>query len=155
LGLGRADEKERLRVQQEIRKDLEGFLKAEQMKRLHEVILQNWTKNQLFSTASLLADEEVVKKLKLTDEQEKKIRAREKIEDVLTDEQKKEWTKLIGAPYTGTLRMTPTFGFPRMNMPPALQYLAADSVRADLKLSEKQQEQVAALVKKYEKAKAE
>src|SRR5262249_18459339 len=130
-------------------KELAEILKPEQVKRLREVLYQQMERIPV-GPMVLAGDDEFGKALKLTDDQKARMRARESLDAVLTADQKKEWKKLQGAPFAGTLVMSFPFR-PGVSIPERLQYLEQNPVRVDLKLTEKQRAGIEALRKEWEK----
>jgi hypothetical protein len=142
-----AEQDEQLKARE---KELADILKPEQVKRLREVLYQQIERIPV-GPMVLAGDDEVGKALKLTDDQKARMRARESLDAVLTADQKKEWKKLQGAPFTERLVMSFPFGT-IVNAPARLQYLAQNPVQVDLKLTDKQKSGLEALQKQWQQS---
>jgi len=78
--------------------EVAGVLTADQFKRFKEIRLQTLTRS---TTVMLPNYPDVVEELKLTEEQQDRLRVGVHLADVLTRKQKLLWEKMIGPPYKG------------------------------------------------------
>jgi hypothetical protein len=155
--MGLVDEKKLAEMAAEVEKELGGFLKPEQMKRLTEVLLQQYQRGSFpFSRLSLPRLVEVRKGLELTEEQLKKLGEafpRVQMESVLTEAQKAKWKEMLGKASDVRIGSGPGMGgFPGSNLPPELELLQARGAAEDLKLSAEQKEKLASIIKEFQEA---
>src|SRR5262249_40581516 len=132
-----ADEKKLAATAAAVEKQLAGILKPEQMKRLGQVLLQQYGKFP-FSPASLPRIVEAQKGLGLTKDQLEKLSGRGRrvaLESVLTEAQKAKWKEMLGKP-TDVRLGRGLDGFPglRTTLPGDSALLEDAEVAADLKL---------------------
>ncbi len=156
-----ADEKKLAELAAETEKELAGILKPEQMKRLAEVMLQQYQRGaRPFARASLGRFVEVRKGLELTEDQIKKLGAGgfplAALDSVLTDAQKAKWKEMLGK--ATEVRLVPggggPGGFGGGNLPAEIVLLNAKGVAEDLKFSADQKEKLAGIVKTFQEATA-
>ncbi|MGL4551386.1 MAG: hypothetical protein ACRC33_09375, partial [Gemmataceae bacterium] len=146
----RTDPDKRAALDKEIEKDL-AFLKPDQRKRLREVVIQTMT-SRAAGWRAVAADPVAAARLKLTAEQKTKLETGATVGDVLTAGQQKEWKEMLGAPFAGRLVATTALGggFGRaVALPVNVEYLQAEAVVAELRLTDGQEEKVKALAARW------
>ncbi len=135
---------------------LATFLTPEQVKRLGQVTFQQYGKPGAaisFSIGSLLRVSEFREGVGLTPAQRKKADApfgRLKLADFLTPAQMERWKAMCGPPTELLLSSADINRFARIDHP-EIVFLERSEVRADLKLSIAQQDELAAIGKAYRK----
>jgi hypothetical protein len=152
----RLTEKERAAQAAATEKELAAILKPEQMRRLGEVMLQQYERGQFpFAPASLPRFVEVRKGLQLTPVQLTELQGRRgNLAGVLTEAQKARWKEMLGKPSEAQL-VLPGWGGPGRGpaaprTTPELTFLQNADVQADLKLTAAQKGQLRDILKTYQ-----
>ena len=141
----------------ERKKELSTILKADQLKRLEEIALQQFVKSNFFK---FMANRNSLpffeKNFKLTKQQIQKLANGEDFVKTLTKDQSKVWQKLSGKPFVANLQVAPggfggRGGFVGRPTVPTLQFLQSEDVRTDLKFTVEQKKKYDTIVEGYDK----
>jgi hypothetical protein len=153
-----ADEKKMAELAAATEKELAAILKPEQMKRLVQVMLQQYGRGAFpFSPTVLPRFVEVRKGLGLTKDQLDKLSSRgvgprgSGLESVLTEAQKAKWKEMLGKA-TEVRLMPPGFSGFGTSLPPDVALLQNAGVAADLKFTAAQKEKLTGIGKAYQEA---
>jgi hypothetical protein len=124
-------------------KKLTDLLGADTLRRARQIAMQFLASRPVGILGHVGHYPEIAERLKLTGEQKNKLSQGQKLESVLTANQKATWKELIGTPFTGKIE-TPGMGVGTGAS--TLYFLINDSVRKELKLSDEQTKKVVDLL---------